>query len=358
MRLALKLAEKGRGRTSPNPMVGAVLVRRGRIIGRGYHRGPGSLHAEIEAVNRSGGRAAGSTLYTNLEPCAHTQKRTPPCAQALARAKISRLVVAMRDPNPSVRGRGLKLLARAGVRIREGVLAEEAVRLNESYCKYMTRRRPFVVMKIAQSLDGKIATASGASRWITSERAREYVHRLRAQADVVMIGVGTLLKDNPRLTARRRLSDGRQPIRLVVDSRLRTPPTARILREGPAGTAWIAATNGADRFRARRLEAKGARILQVKGCGRRVDLDELMRVLAEMQIMNVLIEGGSELNASALRDGVVDKVVLILAPRLIGGRDAVGSLGGVSPRRLSESLAIRNLKIRRLGPDVMLEGYV
>lgn len=358
MRLALRLAARGRGRTSPNPMVGAVLVRSGRIIGRGYHQGPGMPHAEVVALQRAGGKASGATLYINLEPCCHTSKRTPPCTPQLIQHGIRKVVVSMRDPNPQVRGRGVRELKKKGIIVEEGILKQEAVRLNEAYIKWMTERQPFVILKVAQSLDGKIATAGGESRWISSEQARAYVHRLRARVDAVMIGIGTVVADNPLLTVRAGNKAGKQPMRIVVDSTLRISPDARVLKGHPPGMALVATTLKAPRAKIQKLTDQGVKVLVVKEHQGRVDLVDLMRVLGEMQVLTVLIEGGSELNASALRQGIVDRVLFFIAPRIIGGQDAKGAIGGTSPRYLSASIPIKDLKVRRIGPDVLLEGDV
>jgi diaminohydroxyphosphoribosylaminopyrimidine deaminase/5-amino-6-(5-phosphoribosylamino)uracil reductase len=314
-------------------------------------------HAEVVALQSAGGKASGATLYTNLEPCCHIPKRTPPCTKTIIQHKVRKVVVAMRDPNPQVRGRGLRELKKAGILVQEGVLGQGATRLNEAYVKYMIQKRPFVILKVAQSLDGKIATAGGESRWITSEQARAYAHQLRAQVDGVMVGIGTLLRDDPRLTARTGARDTRQPLRIVVDSTLRIPLDAQVIQQPPSGKALVATTSQASQARIRELEKRGVKVLVVKERQGRVDLADLMRLLGEMGVMTVMIEGGAELNASALRQGVVDKVLFFLTPRIIGGQDAKSSIGGVSPKHLSASIPMRDVKVRRIGPDLLLEGY-
>ena len=357
MRQVLRQAVRGWGMTSPNPLVGAVLVRGKRVIGRGYHRGPGTPHAEAVAIQTVGGKARGTTLYTNLEPCCHTQKQTPPCTRLIIRHKISRVVVAMQDPNPAVNGKGFRSLRRAGIQVSEGILQEEATRLNEAYAKFVTQGKPFVVLKIAQSLDGKIATAQGESRWMTSERARTYIHKLRAGMDAVLVGIGTLLSDNPQLTARAGSSPIRQPLRVVVDSSLRTPPEAQVVCHDPRNTL-IASTHLAPQGRIRKLQKQGVQVLIVKERQGRVDLSDLMRQLGQMGILSVLVEGGSALNGSCLKEGVVDKVICMLTPRIMGGQDALSAVGGSSPRHLSDMTGVTNLRVRRMGPDLVLEGYV
>jgi diaminohydroxyphosphoribosylaminopyrimidine deaminase/5-amino-6-(5-phosphoribosylamino)uracil reductase len=315
-------------------------------------------HAEVAALRAAAGKAAGATLYINLEPCCHTAKRTPPCTRALIQKKVRKVVVAVRDPNPQVRGKGLKELKSAGVLVQEGVLRQEGLRLNEAYMKYMTRRRPFVILKVAQSLDGKIATSTGESRWITSEPARASVHRLRAQMDALMIGIGTLIRDDPRLTVRMRSRGARQPMRIVVDSNLRIPPGARMLRQAARGKILVATTPQAPQVRIRELEKQGVKVLVVKERQGLVDLSDLMRLLGEMEVMSVMIEGGSQMNASALRQGIVDKVLFFISPRIIGGQDAKGSIGGESPQRLSDSIFLRSVEIQPVGPDFFIEGYL
>lgn len=358
MRLALRLAARGWGKTSPNPMVGAVLVKRGRVVGKGYHRGAGLPHAEALALEAAGGKARGAVLYTNLEPCCHTDKRTPPCARGLIRHGIARVVLAMRDPNPRVSGRGVRALKQAGISVQEGLFQEEALRLNEAYVKYIRQKRPFLILKTAQSLDGKIATASGESRWISSARARAYVHFLRSGMDALMVGVGTVLRDDPQLTAR--LSGRpvvRQPLRVVVDSSLRVPLSARVLRQPPPERTLVATTALASRERMRRLQGLGVRVLVVKGRQGLVDLSDLMRCLGEAGVMAMMMEGGSRLNAAALQEGIVDKVLFFVTPRIMGGDDAIDAVGGTSPRHLSDMVGLERLRWRRMGPDVLLEGY-
>lgn len=355
MRLALELAEKGRGRTSPNPMVGAVLVRDGRVVGKGYHARAGLPHAEVEAIRDAGAAARGSTLYVNLEPCCHTG-RTGPCTAAIIEAGIARVVAAMRDPNPLVAGRGLAALRAAGIEVTEGVLATEAARLNEAFVKYITTGLPFVVIKAAMSLDGKIATRTGASQWITGPAARERVHRLRDWYDAIIVGIGTVLQDNPSLTTRLP-EGGRDPVRVILDSSARTPPDARVVvQESPAPTI-IATTEQAPAERVAALQARGAEVL-VCGPGPRVDVRLLMKELARREITSVLVEGGAGINAALLEDGLVDKVIWFIAPLIIGGEAAPGPVGGRGAGALEEALRLENCRWEQLGPDICFEGYI
>jgi diaminohydroxyphosphoribosylaminopyrimidine deaminase/5-amino-6-(5-phosphoribosylamino)uracil reductase len=359
MAVALRLAAKARATTSPNPMVGAVIVAGGRVIGSGYHRKPGGPHAEIFALQAAGRRARGATLYVTLEPCCHHNKRTPPCLPAVLEAGLARVVIAMRDPNPSVNGRGIAQLRRAGIQVTEGTLRAEAEHLNEIYRHWMRSGRPLVVLKAAMTLDGKIATAGGESRWISGEPARRYVHRLRRQMDAVMVGLRTVLHDDPELTARlpspKRRYAVRQPLRVILDSRLQIPPGAKVLDSTIAKTL-IATTAKAPRRRIEQLRGQGIEIVVLPAEHGRVSLTACLTYLAKIGIRSVLLEGGGEVNASALRGGLVNRLVLIVAPVLLGGHDAIGLLGGRSPKRLSEALQVTDVHLRRLGTDILIEG--
>ncbi len=366
MALALSLAAKGRGRTSPNPMVGAVVVAGNRIVGQGYHRRAGGSHAEILALQAAGKRCRGATLYVTLEPCCHESKRTPPCVPALIESRFRRIVVAMRDPNPAVAGRGISLLRRAGIQVSVGCLSREAERLNEIYCHWMKTGRPYVLLKAAMTMDGKIATASGESRWITGMEARREVHRLRSQVDAILVGVGTILRDDPLLTARGPARAGnssghRQPLRVVLDSRLRIPDKARVLSPHggahPIGTV-IVTTEKAPRQRIEQLRARGLSLLVLPAKDRRVPLAACLTRLGQMGISSLLIEGGSELNAAALREGLVNRIRFYLAPHLLGGQDAKGVIGGRSPERLSGAVPLTEIRTRRIGRDFVIEGKV
>lgn len=358
MKTALSLARRGAGRTSPNPMVGSVLVKRGKIVGKGYHRAVGKPHAEIEALSLAGKRARGSTLYVTLEPCCH-EGRTPPCTDALIEAGVREVVVAMDDPNPMVAGKGLEILQGAGIKITRGVLEEKARELNEAYVKYITTGLPFVVLKAGMSLDGKIGTCSGESRWITGEASRGYVHRLRAVSDAIMVGIETVLKDDPLLTARPDKEKGRDPVRVIVDSKLRVPLSARIFNPLSDTQVVVATTGSAEAKKVRGLEAiKGVRVLALDGPGGRVDLSRLMKSLGEMSITSLLVEGGAEVNASLLEGGLVDKVMFFLSPMIIGGKASPGVVGGRGAVTLSDAIRLANARLRRLGQDMLVEGYI
>ena len=357
MAMALRLAAKAAGRTSPNPMVGAVVVKAGKIISSGYHRRAGEPHAEAIALRKAGKAARGATLYVTLEPCSHTEKRTPPCSPLVIASGVKRVVVAMIDPNPRVSGGGIRAIRRAGIAVTTGVLEQEARRLNEAFIKQVTTGMPFVTMKIAQTLDGKIATSTGESKWITGEAARREGHRLRDSHDAILVGVATVLADDPSLTTR--IPGGRDPLRVIVDSNLRTPPKAKIITQKSRAKTLIATLESSSRSgRLESLLDAGAEVLLAKGRDDRVDLRSLMKVLGGFGITSVLIEGGSEVHAAALKAGIVDKVVLFIAPTLMTGKDSLCSIGGVSPARLSRAVRLRDVTSRFVGEDLVVEGYI
>jgi diaminohydroxyphosphoribosylaminopyrimidine deaminase / 5-amino-6-(5-phosphoribosylamino)uracil reductase len=358
MRQALALAAQARGRTSPNPMVGSVVVKDGRILGRGYHLRAGAPHGEVVALEDAGPLAKGATLYSTLEPCCHYAKRTPPCTKTIIAAGISRVVMAMRDPNPLVHGKGLAELWQAGIEVTEAVLEEQAAALNEVFIKYIVTKRPFVLLKVAASLDGKIATVTGESRWITNERSRLLVHELRDQVDAVMVGINTVLRDDPLLTTRLPQGGGKDPIRIVVDSQLRLPSHAKLLTASAAAGTIVATTAKAPADKRRQLEAAGAQVLVIDRDSSGVALGPLMQRLGAMQITSILLEGGGELHASALRAGVVDKVLYFLAPTLIGGRAAPPAIGGEGFPRLAQAVTLDRVQVTQLDGDILIEGYV
>ena len=356
MRMALRLAEKARGRTSPNPMVGAVVVKNGVVISRGYHRKAGEPHAEVVALLKAGKAAKGATLYVTLEPCSHTNKRTPPCAPLVMSSGVKRAVVAMIDPNPQVSGAGIKALRKAGLDVLTGVLETEAKKLNEAFIKHVTTGMPFVTLKIAQTLDGRIATAKGESKWITGDEARKEGHRLRDRHDAILVGINTVLKDNPSLTTR--ILHGRDPLRVILDSKLRIPLNAKILTQSSEAKTCIATLDSMPKDRLADLLDAGAEILIAKGKNGQVDLKHLMKMLGSFGITSVLIEGGATVNASALRAGIVDKVVAFIAPMLMTGTDSLCSLGGKSPQKLSQAIRLCDVTSRQVGRDLMVEGYI
>jgi diaminohydroxyphosphoribosylaminopyrimidine deaminase/5-amino-6-(5-phosphoribosylamino)uracil reductase len=355
MAQALALAWRGAGQTSPNPPVGAVVARQGRVVGAGYHRRAGGPHAEVVALRQAGRQARGATLYVTLEPCCHLNKRTPPCVPLIIASGIKRVVSATRDPNPQVSGRGLAALRRAKLKVTVGVGAAQTERLIEPYRRLVTTGRPFVTLKVAATLDGKIATAKGESRWITSPSARKMVHHLRARSDAILVGIGTILADDPSLTVRTGSPGGRAPLRVVLDPSLRIPMTAKVLTDGQASTLIVTTSAGSPTKRAT-LEKKGAYVMVLPARHGRVSWRGLLKELGRRGIASLLIEGGAEVNASALREGVVDRVLFFLAPKILGGRDAISAVGGESPKNLSEALPLKMTSVRLVGSDILIVG--
>jgi len=349
MRAALRLAR--RGHTSPNPMVGAVAVREGTIVGHGYHRRAGGPHAEVIALAQAGEKARGSALYVTLEPCCH-HGLTPPCVDTVIASGVRRVVSAMVDPNPRVSGRGLAALRQARIDVTVGVLENEARRLNESYIKHITTGLPYVTLKMAMSLDGKIAAASGDSRWISCEKSRRTVHAMRARADAVVIGAGAAMADDPELTARL-VKTRRQPARVIVDERAQLTAASRMLN-APGGQVIVATTRFAQAAALRKLEEAGARILLLEQKDGLVDLGSLFRGLAGMGMINLLLEGGGEIAAAALDARLVDKVIVFIAPKILGGRSAKTPVEGAGVDRVAQALELSDVKTRRSGSDIVV----
>ncbi len=349
MELALKLAEKGKGKTSPNPMVGCIIVKRNAIVGRGCHKKAGEPHAEILALNEAGKKARNATLYVTLEPCSHWGK-TPPCTERIIQEGISEVIIGSFDVNPLVSGgRELKL---RGIKTKTAILEDECKQLNEVYYKYMKSRMPFVLVKAAISLDGKIATLTGDSKYITSTAARKYVHQLRSEYDAVMVGVNTVLRDNPLLNVR--LIKGRDPIRIVVDSQLKVSTRANIFKE--PSNVIIATTKAAPKKKVDEIIQKGAKVLVLPTKKGRVDLDALMKELAKHEISSVMIEGGAELNGEAIKEEIVDKVMFFIAPRIIGkGKAVIGDLG---IKNISKLIKLKKVHTQKIGKDILIEGYL
>jgi len=354
MRMACRLATRAAGRTSPNPIVGAVLVRGGKIIGAGYHRVAGGDHAEIAALKEAGERAKGATLYVTLEPCSH-HGRTPPCADALIRAGVVKVVAAMADPNLRVAGGGFQKLQRAGIEVRLGLMQTECRRMLEAFTKFITRGVPFVTLKLAATLDGKIAGASGDSRWVSGERSRALVQRWRNEADAVLVGAETIRRDDPQLTCR--IRGGRNPFRVVLDGRLRIPLTAQVLKHKDAAKTIIATTPAASPARVRALEERGARIWRLPANGRMVAWRPLLKRLAGEDIVSVLIEGGAAVAASALKHGVVDKVAIFYAPKIIGGEGRV-MIDSLALKKMADAIQVKHLAVRKVGSDLLVSAYL
>ena len=356
---ALSLARLALGQVSPNPAVGAIVVKNGVVIGQGYTQPPGSWHAEVLALKQVGEEARGGVMYVSLEPCCH-YGRTPPCTQAIIAAGINEVHMAMLDPNPLVSGRGKDELERAGIRIYVGEHEEEAKEINEAYTKFITTGMPFITAKFAVSLDGKIATKSGDSKWISGSEARKYVHYLRCTADAVMAGVNTVLVDDPRLTARVCGGKGgtvrKQPLRVIVDGRGRTPLTARLFRQ--PGKALLALGRLVTPDEKRAFAQVGAELVELPSEEGQVDLKRLVKALGEREITSVLVEGGGILLGSLFDYGLVDKVVAFVAPIIIGGKEAKTAVGGEGVNKVADSLKLKRIKVEQFGDDLMVSGYV
>ncbi len=357
MRLALRLAARGVGHTSPNPMVGAVVVRGGQVVGRGYHRRAGTPHAEVHALEDAGSRASGSTLYVTLEPCNH-EGRTPPCTEAILLSGVDRVVVGCRDPNPRVSGGGIDFLHSRGVRVEVGVLRERCLQLNEPFIKHATTGLPLVIAKVAASLDGKIASRTGDSRWISNERSRRFVHRLRHAADAILVGVGTVIADNPRLTTRLPGNKGKNPLRIILDTHLRTPLDSLVVSQNDEASTLIATQPTPYEKRKVSLEERGVEILPLPLKRGRVSLPALLDHLGRRGVISLLVEGGAEVHGAFFYDNLVDKVYLFFAPRIMGGNSAVPMVGGIGATSVTEASALRNLRLRRFDDDIMIEGYL
>ncbi len=355
MKRALELAKKGEGKVSPNPMVGAVIVKDERIIGEGYHMRYGGPHAEVNAFSSATENVEGATIYVTLEPCCHFGK-TPPCVNAIIDNKISKVVVGALDPNPLVAGKGIKILREHGIEVITGVLEEECIKINEIFMNYILTKKPFVIMKSAMTLDGKIATYTGNSKWITGEEARKEVHKLRNRVSAIMVGIGTILTDNPELTCR--IEDGNSPKRIIVDSMLRIPIDAKVINLKDEVLTIVATTIKADEQKIQLLRSKGIEVLVIEEHNSRVDLQKLMTRLGEMKIDSILLEGGATLNYSALEEGIVDKVQFYIAPKLIGGENSKTPVGGVGIPLMDNAFKVFKLSVSTIGDDIFLEGYI
>jgi diaminohydroxyphosphoribosylaminopyrimidine deaminase / 5-amino-6-(5-phosphoribosylamino)uracil reductase len=361
LREALRLARRGYGTTSPNPMVGAVLVRNGQVIGRGWHRRAGEPHAEIEALRdarQRGHSAQGATLYVTLEPCC-THGRTPPCTQAIIASGIKEVVAGATDPNPRHRGRGFRLLRRAGIKVTPGIQAGECERLNEAFNHWIIRRTPFVTVKAGMTLDGKIATAAGESKWITGEKARACGMKLRQGSDAILVGINTVLADDPSLTVRGPGGVTRSPRlrRVVLDAQARTPLAAKVVRDEHASLTAIVVSKLAPAKRVAAL-ARQVRVLVAPNSNGRIHLRWLLRKLGAENVTSLLVEGGGEVNASFLLQGLTQRVMFFYAPKILGGRDSRRAVAGDGARRLGEALNLSDLEWRRLGPDLLLTARV
>jgi diaminohydroxyphosphoribosylaminopyrimidine deaminase/5-amino-6-(5-phosphoribosylamino)uracil reductase len=358
MKRVLELAKAGWGRTNPNPLVGALIVKNGQIISEGYHEALGKAHAEVAAIQKAQQDVRGSTLYVNMEPCSH-YGRTPPCAKAIIEAGFTKVVIAMIDPNPKVLGKGIEMLKQAGIEVIVGILQEEAEKLNEIFIKYITWKSPFVILKAAATLDGKIASYCGDSRWISGDSSRRYAHRIRQRVAAIMVGIHTVLRDDPLLTARWDGMETKIPVRIIVDSLGRIPEECKIISTSvPDSKIILATTSQLTQAKETALQTKGVTIIKADGEDGQVDLGQLMKELAKMEIDSVLLEGGGTLNASALEMGIVDKLMFFIAPKIIGGATALTAVEGYGRRFIKDSILLKEITVETLAEDILIQGYI
>lgn len=356
MKKAIKLALKARGLTSPNPLVGAVIVKNNKILATGFHKRAGLAHAEIIALTKAGKKARGAKLYLNLESCCHFG-RTPPCVYAILESEIKEVILGTVDPNPMMNGRSIKLLEAHGTKVKTGILAKECQEINQPFFKYITKKLPYVTVKVAQSLDGKIATKVGQSKWITSFAARKYSHNLRRFSDAILVGINTVLKDDPLLNFAGKSAEKRY-CKVIIDPELKTPRGARIFSQESAGKVIIAAGDKASGKKKMILERMGAKVLTFAPQKGKIPLKELLKQLAKLEISSLLVEGGGETIGNFFDEKLVDKILFFIAPKIIGGRKAISSVMGEGIASISEAVNIKGLKIKRIADDFLLEGYV
>jgi diaminohydroxyphosphoribosylaminopyrimidine deaminase / 5-amino-6-(5-phosphoribosylamino)uracil reductase len=354
MGLALKLALKAKGRTAPNPLVGALVVKGGKIIGSGFHAKAGLAHAEIIALDEAGKKAKGATLYVTLEPCTHTG-RTPPCINRIIASGIKEVVVGMIDPNPLNNGKGVMLLKQSNIRVRVGVLEEKLKEINESFIKYITTRMPFITVKVAESLDGRIATRTGDSKWITADKTRAFAHRIRKDYDAIMVGVNTVLRDNPSLNA---WFSKKKIIKIIVDSNLSISEDSNIFaKDSQVIIITLPSQPGQETENRQKLAAK-AKILEVKEKAGQINLRDALKKLAQLQISNIIVEGGGTLIGSLFDERLVDKILFFISPKIIGGKEAVSAVMGNGVKRIDQAVGLRDLRIRRFAEDILISARV
>ena len=354
MNLAMRLALKAKGKTSPNPMVGAIVVKNGLIIGKGYHERAGLPHAEVVALDEAGEKAKGASLYVTLEPCSHFG-RTPPCVNRIIKSGIKNVYVGMIDPNPLNNTRGMNALKQNKIKVEVGFLEESLKKINEPFIKYISKGMPFITVKIAQSLDGKIATKKGDSKWITSDKARGYAHRIRQRYDAIMVGVNTVLRDNPKLTS---WFSKKHPVKIIVDSQLSTPQEANIFSPNSKVIIVTLPTSAGQQTENRKILREKAKILEVKEKGGQINLRDMMKKLAQLEITNIIVEGGGTLIGSLFDEGLVDKVLFFISPKIIGGKEALSSVMGKGISRIDKAIKLKDIQFRRIGEDFLVEGYI
>lgn len=357
MKKVLQLAKRGEGYTGSNPLVGALIVKGNEIVGEGYHQRFGGAHAEVNALKDAGDRAQDATLYVNLEPCNHYGK-TPPCTSAIIKAGISRVVIAMEDPNPRVAGKGIEVLKEANIKVKKGIMKDEAKKLNEVFKKYITTDLPFVYLKAAQTIDGFLATKDGDSKWITNKQAREYGHRLRHRVDAILVGIGTILKDDPRLTTRLAEKKGKDSLRIVLDSNLKIPLEAKIINQESSVGTLIVTSKSVDSHKKELLKGKeNVEVLElVPNEEGRIPLDKLLYYLHNKNIASLLVEGGGRVNYSFLSAGLVDKIYTFIAPKIMGGSDGIATFSGPGPGRMEFVRELKSVKLKKLNDNILIIG--
>lgn len=357
IKMAIDLAARGTGFTSPNPMVGAVIVNGGMIVGRGYHQAAGKAHAEINAIRDAGSSAKFGVMYVTLEPCNHAG-RTPPCTESIIAAGIKRVVVATKDPNPDVAGGGLEFLRQHGIDVEVGVCEDDAKKLNEVFNKYIITKRPFVASKCAITLDGRIATRTFDSKWITCSESRIFVHGLRHAYDAIMVGVTTIIHDDPSLTTRLEDQESIDPVRIILDTRLSIPENAKILQLDSIAETLIITGDSILKEKKDRIEKKGAKVIELPLKEGLIDFEQLIAYLGKIGITSLLIEGGSRVHGSAFKAGIVDKIYFFYGPKILGGDDGSPVCKGTGPALMRDAISVSNIKVRQFGDDVMVEGYL
>jgi len=357
MKRALELSKKAVGMVNPNPLVGAVIVKDNRIIGEGYHEYFGGPHAEVNAFANAKENVEGATMYVTLEPCSHYGK-TPPCADAIVKNKIAKVVIGMIDPNPLVAGRGIEILRKNGIQVITGIMNTEIMKTNEIFIKYITEKQPFLIMKTAMTLDGKIATVTGDSKWISNKKSRAYVHELRQKVTGIMVGIGTVLADDPELTTRREGKISLNPTRIIIDSKARIPIDAKVLKCDKKTKTIIVTTEFAGKAKIEAIRQKGAEVIVTQSKNNLVDLKHLMMILGERGIDSILLEGGSTLNYSAIDAGIVDKVITFISPQIFGGSSGKTPIGGRGIEYVKDSIKIVDTEVTRFDEDIMIESYI
>lgn len=354
MKKAMELALRAKGETSPNPLVGAVIVKNNRIIAEGWHRKCGGDHAEVDALKKAGARAKGAKLYVTLEPCSH-YGRTPPCVDRILASGIKEVIVGMKDPNPVNNGRSIQRLRKYGIKTKVGFLENDLKKMNEVFIKYITKKMPFVVAKTAQTLDGKIATAKGQSKWITSSSSRDHAHRLRSDFDGILVGIKTVLKDNPRLNAMR---PSKRIKKIIVDSKLRIPLNARLFQGTHPEDVFVATTKDADKIKLKQLYNKGVNIMMSPSRKGQVNFKWLFKELAKQEISSILIEGGAHTIGGALQEDLIDKFLIFMAPKILGDAKGLSSVRGLTRSHVDQSIKLCDLNIQKINEDILIEAYV